>query len=59
MSLNSIENRSDSFTKDRQLEPESNDFSDPYIAAEMIETQQELETLEDVGFQDYPGLLPE
>lgn len=59
MSLNSIESSSDSFIKEMQADRENNDFSDLYIIAEMIETQHELETLEDIGFQDYSDLLPE
>ena len=59
MSLNSIESSSDSFIKEMQADHENNDFSDLYVIAEMVETQHELETLEDIGFQDYPDCLPE
>lgn len=59
MSLNSIESSSDSFIKEMQADRENNDFSDLYVIAEMVETQHELETLEDIGFQDYLDLPQE
>lgn len=58
MSFNLTERSSDYLIDGLPLELETSDFSDPYIAAAMVENH-DLETHEDIGFQDYFDLLPE
>ena len=57
MSFNPTEHSSDNLIDELPLEPETNDFSDPYIVTAIVENQDH-ETLEDIGFQDYFDLEP-